>query len=344
MFSQDVSIDTAAAGLALIGSPDLPAPPALAGATFQYTAATHTAQWTFADPLAVDKYLLEIPSAAVTNSLGLGLDGEFTNATGSSAGGSFPSGDGAAGGDFSFRFNVLPGDVDGNGAVTGADGNIVRGLLLQNTESAAYSPLADLNADGSITGLDGAAVRLNLLLSLPATDPTADVGGGNQPTTAPTGGSGSAAAVAVANPVTISIGQSLVPAVAMAAPAPLASAAVIVASAADPTAPAAAFVAPTPTRLPRQRRPGSLMMRRLRRSPMQILAVSMRGMFPRAPRRFRNRTRQRRPLRMRPPASHRPGNRPALRRSFQAAASPRSNRLARRSRRRATCMPSCTIW
>jgi hypothetical protein len=172
VFSQDVTINAAQSGLALAGSPDLPAAPALSAATFSYDSSTHTAQWTFASPLPLDKYLLSIPSAAVTNSVGTALDGEWTNETGASPGSQFPSGDGAAGGDFNFRFNLLPGDVDQNGAVTGADGNVVRGLLLQTTASTSYSPLADLNGDGTITGLDGAVVRANLLQSLPATDPT----------------------------------------------------------------------------------------------------------------------------------------------------------------------------
>ncbi len=39
VFNQDVSVDTAAAGLALIGSPDLPAPAGLAGAALSYSSA-----------------------------------------------------------------------------------------------------------------------------------------------------------------------------------------------------------------------------------------------------------------------------------------------------------------
>jgi uncharacterized protein YaiE (UPF0345 family) len=172
VFSQDVSIDAAAAGLALLGSPDLPPPPLLAKATFAYDAASHTAQWTFGSPLAVDKYLLSIPSAAVTNSLGSALDGEWTNAGASAPGSQFPSGDGVAGGDFNFRFNLLSGDVDQTGTVSGADVNGIRDHLLEDTGSAAYSPFADLDGDGAITGSDGALLRMNWLQSLPTTDPT----------------------------------------------------------------------------------------------------------------------------------------------------------------------------
>ncbi len=188
VFTQDVTVNTAQAGLAIYGSPDLAAPASLSSAAFSYNSATHTAQWTFAAPLTDDKYLLAIPSAAVANTLGTALDGEFTNATATSPGGNFPSGDGVAGGDFDFRFNVLPGNSSQqNGIVTGADGNGVRARLLQNTTMPLYSPFYDLNGDGTIAGSDGSAVRLHLLQSLPATDPSPQVqpatgvAGTNQP-------------------------------------------------------------------------------------------------------------------------------------------------------------------
>jgi methionine-rich copper-binding protein CopC len=164
VFSQDVNINSA--GLALVGSPDLPAPASLASAAFSYDNGTRTAQWTFAAPLTADKYLLDIRSAAVANTLGTPLDGEWTTGTSS-----FPSGDGTSGGDFNFRFNLLPGDADQNGVITGMDGNGVRLRLLQDTTAANYSPLFDLNGDGVITGQDGAIVRSQLLQQLPSDDP-----------------------------------------------------------------------------------------------------------------------------------------------------------------------------
>ena len=167
VFSEDVAINTAASGLGLVGSPDLAPPAALGSATFNYSSATHTAQWAFAAPLGEDKYLLNIPSSAVANIFGMSLDGDWT--TGASG---FPSGDGTAGGDFSFRFNVLPGDVDQNGVVTGPDGIAVRNHLLQDTTMAGYSPLFDVNADGAITSQDGAIVRMQLLHALPDAEPT----------------------------------------------------------------------------------------------------------------------------------------------------------------------------
>jgi hypothetical protein len=196
VFSQDVNINVAR--LALVGSSDLPAPAALASAAFSYNGATHTAQWTFAAPLTVDKYLLDIPSAAVANTLGTPLDGEWTTGTSN-----FPSGDGTPGGDFDFRFNLLPGDTDQNGVVTGVDGNGVRLRLLQDTTTANYSPLVDLNGDGVITGQDGSIVRSQLLQALPADDPSPpgqgfallgpEAGGQRSGNPGPVSGSGNAA-------------------------------------------------------------------------------------------------------------------------------------------------------
>ncbi len=189
-FTEDVTLNTAQSGLALTGSSDLAAAPALSTATFSYSSATRTARWIFpsASALSDDKYLLSIPSAAVTNSIGGNLDGEFT--TSSSA---FPSGDGAAGGNFNFRFNVLPGDVDQNGVVTGLDGGAVRQHFMQFTSTAGYSPFFDTYGKGAITGLDFLTVQNALLTTLPNTDPTAPGGGGMQP-------AASAASPAVATP------------------------------------------------------------------------------------------------------------------------------------------------
>jgi fibronectin type 3 domain-containing protein len=192
-FTEDVTINTAQAGLALVGSPDLPAPPALSAASFSYSSATRAATWVYRTALPLDKYLISIPSGAVTNGLGAALDGEFITSTSN-----YPSGDGAAGGDFNFRFNILPGDVDQNGVVTGLDGGDVRQHFLQFPSSPNYVSLYDTYGKGAITGLDLLTVQGTLLTQLPTTDPTPPGqggGGGAAPAN-----SGSAAAPASANP------------------------------------------------------------------------------------------------------------------------------------------------
>jgi fibronectin type 3 domain-containing protein len=166
-FTEDVTFNAAQAGLALNGSPDLPAAPALSTANFSYSSATRVASWAFHSPLALNKYLFSIPSSTATNGLGASLDGEWT--TGSSG---YPSGDGTTGGDFNFRFNILPGDVDQNGAVNSLDGANVRLHFLQYANMAGYNPLYDTLGKGEITGVDFLTVQGALFSTLPNTDPT----------------------------------------------------------------------------------------------------------------------------------------------------------------------------
>ena len=95
-FTEDVTIN--AAQLSLTPSPDIMPPPAgFDAATYSYSSGTLTATWVFHSNLPLDKYLINIPSAAVTNVNGAALDGEFTTTSTI-----FPSGNGTAGGDFNF--------------------------------------------------------------------------------------------------------------------------------------------------------------------------------------------------------------------------------------------------
>jgi hypothetical protein len=166
VFSRDVNIATA--NLALVGSPDLAAAPALSTATFSYNSTTHVASWVYHSSLPLNKYLLSIPAASVTSvASGQTLDGEFVNGSGAL----LPSGDAVAGGDFNFRFNVLPGDVDQNGAVNSLDGANVRLHLLQYPNMAGYNPLFDTLGKGAITGIDLMAVQNALFSALPNTEP-----------------------------------------------------------------------------------------------------------------------------------------------------------------------------
>ncbi len=195
VFSRDVNINTAS--LALVGSADLAAAPALSTAAYSYNSTTHMAKWVYHAALPLNKYLLSIPSASVTSvASGQALDGEFVNGSGAM----LPSGDTVAGGNFNFRFNVLPGDVDQNNVVTGQDGNSVRQHFLQFTTTVGYNPLYDTYGKGEVTGIDLLTVQGALLTQLPTTDPIAPGGGG-----ASGGGSAFAALAAPANsPTTVS--------------------------------------------------------------------------------------------------------------------------------------------
>ncbi len=171
-FSRDVNIDKTS--IQLIGSPSAPPPPVLNSVFFQYDSTSHVATWIFPTFLPLNKYLLSIPSTAVTSKAsGATLDGEFAN--GASL---LPSGNASAGGDFNFRFNVLPGDVDRLGTVTPAEIPDLRAHFLYFATDAGYSPYMDTLAKGRISGLDLYPVQDNqnqTILTL--TDPPIPGGG-----------------------------------------------------------------------------------------------------------------------------------------------------------------------
>jgi hypothetical protein len=134
---------------------------------FTYDAATKTGVWTLTNPIVNDKVNLFLDDALVT-----GLDGEFTT------GQAFPSGNGAANGDFTYRLNVLRGDANQDGAVNALDlGQLKAKLNRTATNPGAgatgYSVFADLNADGQINALDLGIAKARLNTKLPNLEPTA---------------------------------------------------------------------------------------------------------------------------------------------------------------------------
>ena len=156
--------------------------PAYAVSGFAYDPATFTATWTLAAPVAPgDKLLLDLDgttAGAVTDSAGLPLDGEWAN--GGAGPGQFPSGNGAAGGNFRFRFNVLPGDANRDGVVNTSDFFLVRNSIGKSTanpgpasSAGTYSVFYDLNGDAVINTSDLLLARSEIGRSLPAGEPAA---------------------------------------------------------------------------------------------------------------------------------------------------------------------------
>jgi hypothetical protein len=137
---------------------------------FRYDAATKTGVWTLSSAITNDKIRLFLDDALLPS-----LDGEWTD---SSAAESYPSGNGTAGGDFSFRLNVLGGDVTGDGQVNALDLSFIkqrlnRTALNPGVTGATYSPFADIDANGSINALDLSAAKQRLNRRLPTGDPAA---------------------------------------------------------------------------------------------------------------------------------------------------------------------------
>ncbi|MCA9152750.1 MAG: hypothetical protein KDA92_25775, partial [Planctomycetales bacterium] len=156
-------------------------------ASFTYNADTHVATWRMqfaadklgADGFPADRILLRL-SDDVTNVAGQHLDGEWlTNPQDieSETPVQFPSGDGAAGGDFYFRFDVLPGDVaqmtEQAGFVNIVDTSIVQSRLDTTSESNSYVASADLDGSGEIDLTDLTYVRLLQFTLLPEGQPRA---------------------------------------------------------------------------------------------------------------------------------------------------------------------------
>lgn len=150
-----------------------------AGLTFAYEATTFTATWTL--PLGTsfnrDKLLLDLGGdslGGVTDTTGNALDGEWANPTSPAEGGAdaFPSGDGTAGGDFRFRLNVLPGDVNGTGNIFGTDVTLVRNAQGSLPGSGLYTVFKDVNGSGNIFGTDVTLVRNRQGTSLPGGEPS----------------------------------------------------------------------------------------------------------------------------------------------------------------------------
>jgi hypothetical protein len=139
-FSEAIMVG--ASDLAMAGSINASTLPAVSG--FTWNAATNTATWTFASTLKANKYLLHL-GAAVKDAAGDALDGEWTT------GASRKSGNGSAGGDFNFRFNVNPGDIDANQAVALVEVTAMRANVGKKPSSPGYNFRQDLDGNGTIT-------------------------------------------------------------------------------------------------------------------------------------------------------------------------------------------------
>jgi len=132
---------------------------------FSYDAGTFTATWTLADPIGPDKLSIAL-SDTVRDQTGNALDGEWTDGVST-----YPSGDGTAGGDFSFRFNVLPGDANQDGSVFGNDVILTRNAQFTFPGDPGYSIFYDVDGSGSIFGNDVINVRNRQFTFLPSGEP-----------------------------------------------------------------------------------------------------------------------------------------------------------------------------
>jgi hypothetical protein len=163
-FSEDVGVSQTSMSLAGVSVPNY------AFSSFTYDAATHRATWTLPRAVDVDKLQINLSAASngVADKAGNLLDGEWTNATwvtGTSpiGGDAWSSGDGVQGGNFVFRFNVLPGDVDQNGKVDYMDAAAWR--------MTSYAAIRDLDGNGTVANADFTIIATHINRQLPTYEP-----------------------------------------------------------------------------------------------------------------------------------------------------------------------------
>ena len=170
-FSEDVSVSQAQFVIAgSVGSYSI--------SGFTYNSTDHVATWSLSAAIGADKLYIALPGSGatpVTDVAGNALDGEWTNPTSYSQVGAtsiFPAGNGVAGGDFAFRFDVLPGDSTGGslGKVNVADINQTKSRSALPETTSSYRSDFDGNDLVNVADINYAKSR-SAISSLPVDPP-----------------------------------------------------------------------------------------------------------------------------------------------------------------------------
>ncbi|MGI9429212.1 MAG: hypothetical protein ACR2NM_11185 [Bythopirellula sp.] len=164
-FSEDV--DVQAGDLSVTGVTS----PTYAIDHFFYDPQNLRATWTLTDPFAEeDRLHLDLDGDGIDPVQDLDgnvLDGDWYDELSV-----YNSGNGTAGGDFEFRFNVLQGDHFTTGLVDYYDFYSTYFAVGLSTTDPGYDPMYDSDGDGLIETSDWQAVSGNLWASLPVGTPT----------------------------------------------------------------------------------------------------------------------------------------------------------------------------
>jgi hypothetical protein len=151
---------------------------AYAFSAFEYNPLTRWATWTLSTPIESDRLQLDLDGNGARPVRDFGantLDGEWTNNS------STVSGNGTAGGDFEFKFNVQPADVNNSGSVTLSDQTAILTQLGKSTTDSGYNPKYDIDGSGTIDAGDTLIAVTRLLQTLPTGSPAGM--GNDAPTT-----------------------------------------------------------------------------------------------------------------------------------------------------------------
>ncbi len=114
----------------------------------EFDSSTHMITIRMSHAIGSDKLLLTIRDT-IRDQVGRQLDGDFETGSGVEQ-----SGNGQSGGDFEFRFNVLLGDMNGDGIVEGGDLLTFSDAFFTFAGTPGFNPNADLNGDGFVEGGD----------------------------------------------------------------------------------------------------------------------------------------------------------------------------------------------
>jgi hypothetical protein len=161
-FTEDVHVD--AGDLSLTGV----STPVYYFSAFRYDPIAHAATWTLAAPLDRDRLRIDLDANGVDPVRDLDgniLDGEWTN------NGSIVSGNGTAGGDFEFNFNVLPTDVNNSATITSFDYLYIRQLDGKTVSDSGYIAKRDIDGNGVIDSVDWLEALARTLQVLPSGSP-----------------------------------------------------------------------------------------------------------------------------------------------------------------------------
>jgi hypothetical protein len=161
-FSEDVYVHAADLSLSGINTT------AYQFTDFHYEPMAHVATWTLGASLDKDRLRLDLDANGtdpVRDLEGNVLDGEWTNNV------STVSGNGTAGGDFEFNFNVLPTDVNNTGNITYYDYVYIRQLDGKSTTSPGYIAKRDIDGSGLIDSSDWQEALDRALEVLPTGSP-----------------------------------------------------------------------------------------------------------------------------------------------------------------------------
>lgn len=161
-FSEDVQIDSADLSLSGVNTT------AYAFSNFHYDPQAHVATWTLNTVMNKDRLRLDLDANGLSPVRDLDenvLDGEWTNNT------STVSGNGTAGGDFQFNFNVLPTDVNNTGNITNYDYIYIRQLEGKSTTSSGYIAKRDIDGSGLIDSNDWQKALDRAFEALPSGSP-----------------------------------------------------------------------------------------------------------------------------------------------------------------------------